>query len=91
MKGMGEMEKMEKGYVYETGKVSVVSPVFNGEGYLAGMLDSVLGQTYPRVEMILVDDGSEDGQNSWVLIHCIPPPRRKSAFISEAVTKNSSR
>ncbi len=61
MKGMGEMEKMEKGYVYETGKVSVVSPVFNGEGYLAGMLDSVLGQTYPRVEMILVDDGSEDG------------------------------
>lgn len=43
------------------GKVSVVTPVYNGEQHLAGMLDSVLAQTYPHIEMILVDDGSRDG------------------------------
>ena len=43
-----------------TGLVSVVTPVYNGEEYLPRMLDSILGQTYPKMEMILVDDGSTD-------------------------------
>lgn len=42
------------------GKVSVVTPVYNGELHLAQMLDSILAQTYPNIEMILADDGSED-------------------------------
>ena len=42
------------------GLVSCVTPVYNGESHLELMLDSVLGQTYPWVEMILVDDGSTD-------------------------------
>lgn len=46
--------------VYEKGLVSVVTPVFNGEKHVARLLQSVLDQTYPKVEMILVDDGSED-------------------------------
>ncbi len=41
--------------------VSVLTPVYNGEGYIARMLDSVLRQTYPRLQMILSDDGSADG------------------------------
>ncbi len=45
---------------FKEGLVSVVTPVFNGEGHLSRMLDSILGQTYDRIEMILVDDGSED-------------------------------
>ncbi len=43
------------------GKVSVVTPVYNGEFHLARMLDSILKQTYDQIDMILVDDGSMDG------------------------------
>jgi glycosyltransferase involved in cell wall biosynthesis len=41
--------------------VSVVVPVWNGERYLRESLESILGQTYPRIEVIVVDDASTDG------------------------------
>jgi len=40
--------------------ISVVIPTWNSAGYLPATLDSILGQTWPRVEIILVDDGSTD-------------------------------
>jgi glycosyltransferase involved in cell wall biosynthesis len=40
--------------------VSVVIPVFAGERFLGEALDSVAAQTHPRVEVIVVDDGSPD-------------------------------
>jgi len=40
--------------------VSCVVPVFNGEGYLREALESIFTQTYPRLEVIVVDDGSTD-------------------------------
>lgn len=40
--------------------LSVIIPVFNRENYLREALDSVLGQTRPVDEIIVVDDGSTD-------------------------------
>ncbi len=41
--------------------VSVVVPVYNGETYLRESLESILGQTYRNLEVLLMDDASTDG------------------------------
>jgi glycosyltransferase involved in cell wall biosynthesis len=40
--------------------VSIVMTVYNGAAYLAEAIDSALAQSYRPLEVILVDDGSED-------------------------------
>ena len=40
--------------------VSVVLPVHDGEDFLATAIESILGQTYRRLELIVIDDGSTD-------------------------------
>ena len=40
--------------------VSVIVPVFNAQVYLPRCIESILSQNYPHLELILVDDGSED-------------------------------
>lgn len=40
--------------------VSVVTPVHNGEPYLAECIDSVLAQTYPHWDLTIVNNGSKD-------------------------------
>ena len=41
--------------------ISVIVPVFKVEPYLKRCVDSLLGQTYKNIEVVLVDDGSPDG------------------------------
>ena len=58
----GEMER--NGNVGREGRtegISVVVPVYNVRPYLDRCVESLLAQTLPRFELLLVDDGSTDG------------------------------
>ena len=41
-------------------KISVIIPVYNSENELERCLESMINQTYPNIEILLVDDGSTD-------------------------------
>jgi len=40
--------------------ISVIIPVYNGERFIASAIENVVSQNYPALEIIVVDDGSED-------------------------------
>jgi glycosyltransferase involved in cell wall biosynthesis len=42
-------------------KASVIIPVRDGAPYIASAIESVLGQTEPPAELLVIDDGSSDG------------------------------
>ena len=44
--------------------VSVLMPVYNSEKYLVEALDSLTGQDYKNLEIIILDDGSNDSSFS---------------------------
>ena len=46
---------MEQDYL-----ISIIIPVYNVEKYLRKCLDSIINQTYKKLEIILIDDGSTD-------------------------------
>ena len=53
---------------------SIIVPVFNTEKYLRQCLDSVLAQTYPDYECIIVNDGSTDSSPQICEEYCANNP-----------------
>ena len=47
--------------------VSVIMPVRNGSRSVGRAIDSILNQTYKNTEIIVIDDGSDDGSTVDVL------------------------
>lgn len=44
--------------------VSIVTPVYNGEQYLAEAIESALAQTYRNFELLIINDGSTDNSKA---------------------------
>lgn len=40
--------------------VSIITPCYNGERLITRLLDSILKQSYPHIEVFVIDDGSTD-------------------------------
>lgn len=50
-------------------RASVVVPVWNGSRWLPGLLASLRAQTVAPLEVLAVDNGSEDGSREWIAGH----------------------
>lgn len=72
----------------ESPTVSVVIPCYNGAAFLRETLDSVLAQTHPVLEVIVVDDGSTD--DSAAIAESYGPPVRviRQANAGESSARN---
>ncbi len=60
--------------------VSVIMPTYNREAYISEAINSVLTQTYPTLELIIIDDGSTDGTQSIVSKHAANDSRIKYLY-----------
>lgn len=79
--------------------ISVIVPVYNVEGYVQPCLDALLAQTWPKLELILIDDASTDGsgdvceacaaRDSRVRVVRFPENRGPSATRNEGVRRAS--
>ncbi|SEG09836.1 glycosyltransferase family 2 protein [Lachnospira multipara] len=47
--------------------VSICIPAYNNADYITETMDSIMNQTYPNIELIVVDDGSKD--STWEVIN----------------------
>lgn len=66
----------------KNGLVSIITPCYNGGKYISQTIDSVLAQTYPDWEMIIVDDGSKD--NSAEIVRGYMEKEPRIVFLQQA-------
>jgi len=59
-------------------KLSIITAVFNNKAFIESSIASVLSQTYPNIEHIIIDGGSTDGTLDVIsrLTMTLHPPRQ---------------
>jgi len=62
----------------QPGLASIIMPVYNGEQYLRQAIDSVLAQTCPHWELVVVDDGSTDSTSA--IVHSFSDERIRYTY-----------
>jgi glycosyltransferase involved in cell wall biosynthesis len=67
-------------------KISVIVPIYNQAPFIRETVDSVLGQDYPNVELVLSDDGSTDGTTAILREYASGDPERVKLVASEENT-----
>lgn len=71
---------MSKSETQDGPLVSVIIPVYNGTRHLETAIDSVLAQTYRRLELLVVDDGSSDDSLAMARRYADAVPDRVTAL-----------
>ena len=62
--------------------ISVIMPVYNSEAYLEEAIASILTQSYPHFEFIIIDDGSSDGSAEIIKNHSLLDARIRPLYLS---------
>lgn len=60
LKAIWQIRKKVKKMDYKDGLISVIIPVYNAEKYIEECINSIKCQTYQNIDILLIDDGSED-------------------------------
>lgn len=58
------MDVLEKSNMDKKKLVSVIVPIYNVKPYINDCIESIINQTYGNLDIVLVDDGSNDGSES---------------------------
>ena len=65
--------------------VTIIIPIYNSEKYISETLQSIYKQTYKRIEVIIVDDGSNDNSYAFAKQH-----QKDQVFVYSQTNKGAS-
>ena len=69
-------------------KVTVIVPNYNYKNFLDARIKSILNQTYPLYELIILDDASTDGSTDFIERELLPKIRTKNPDLKVKFVKN---
>lgn len=72
----------------QKGLVSILTPCYNAAHYISKLLDSVLNQDYPFIEMYIINDGSTDNIND--IVSSYIPKFRAKRFLLSIINQDNS-